>query len=511
MKQLGGHPVAMRTVLQRLEKLTAAQVLVALRTNLESFRQQDDPQQARLYATLAFVEQSLPEQLRPLLTVVALHQGFVDADYIEAMAKDAGTSWSRSEIDALMNSLCVAGLLRDLGQSIYEMHPLLTSYLRSAGGHRTSEDERDRWIRAFVRVMEAVGGPLAPKELHEQRTPFHLHGENFYHALAEAERLGMPTESLALTQALAAFSQNSRNFVAARKLFESLAVAGNSSGNSEIEAVAYHQLGSIAVEQRDFPAAQLWYRKSLAIEESRGNERGAASTYHQLGVIAVEQRDFAAAEQWYRKSLEIEERQGNERGAAGTYHQLGSIAVEQRDFAAAEQWYRRSLEISEKQGNERDAAGTYHQMGTIATELRDFAAAEQWYRKSLAIKEKQGNEHGAASTYYQLGLIAQAQRDFTDAEQWLLKSLAIEENQGNEHGAAFSYCQLGFLARAQGNFIEASRWLLKGLLIFLHMQDRHSATKTSKHFMQIYNAAPPQDQQTLKIIWQDAGLGELPQ
>ncbi len=454
MDFLGGHPQAMRAVLPRLEKMSAGQVLAALRSNLADLKLGGD-EEARLYATLNFVEQSLPQELRPLLTLVGMHEGFVAANFLEIMAKEVDAAWTRAKIDALMQALVTAGLLRDIGQATYEMHPLLTSYLRTVSLPGVQPETKDSWARAFVDVTGKLADQLAPLERYQQRVPFHVHGQNFHYALAEAERLEMSAHVRALTQSLAAFAQNTRNFVAATRLYERLAAIRAAGGDSTGEAAAYHQLGRVAQEQRDFTAAEQWYRRSLAIEEKLGNEPGAAGTYHQLGILAEEQRDFSAAEQWYRKSLAISDRLGIKGYAAGAYHQLGMVAEEQRDFSAAEQWYRKSLAIKERLGDEHGAATTYHQLGNVAHKRGDFSAAEVWYRKSLAIEERHGNEHGAATTYHQLGMVAEDQRDFSAAEQRYRKSLAIKERLGDEHSAAFTYGQLGLVSGQQGNYLES--------------------------------------------------------
>ncbi|NQT16377.1 MAG: hypothetical protein HQ582_26705, partial [Planctomycetes bacterium] len=88
-----------------------------------------------------------------------------------------------------------------------------------------------------------------------------------------------------MTQSLAAYAQNERDFQGASELFARLAEHYESRGDQGGQAGAYHQLGRIAEEQRDFAAADEWYRKSLAIEEKQGNEDAAASSYHQLGMI----------------------------------------------------------------------------------------------------------------------------------------------------------------------------------------------------------------------------------
>lgn len=549
MNLLGGHPLAMRAILPRLEKLSASQVAEALRSNLASLKMEGNEDLAKLYATLRFVEQSLPPELQPLLIPIAMHEGYVSANALQFIAQQVDATWTRTTIDTLIQALVSAGLLRHIGLDTYEMHPVLTGYLRSTVLAQTPQPMRDSWAKAFVGVMSTVAHELAPLELHEQRILFGLYGQNFHYALREAERLGMETETTALNHSLAMFAKNTRNFAVAIRLFVRQGNDARSSGDTKHEAYAYNQLGVIAQAQHDFGAAEQWYRKSLAISEKQGNEYGTANNYHQLGLIAQEQRD-SAAEQWYRKSLATNEKQGNEDGAARTYHQLGRMALEDLDFVASEQWYRKALAINEKQRDEVGAASTYHQLGMLAQVQEDFVAANQWYLRSLAISEKLGVEYGAAKTYHQLGMVADAQRDLAAAEQWYLKAIALDEKQGdeqgaadtyhqlggialqqgdfaaaqqwyskslsirekqrNQHGAAKSYAQLGQLEGARGNSLESGSWLIRSVRAFEHTNDPHSAGQARKNLMVIYNAAPPADQIKLKAMCQEAGLGEFP-
>lgn len=207
MNQLGGHPLAMRAILPRLEIMTASQVVAALRRNLADLGAQSDEALARVYATLAFVRQSLPAELQGLLVPLGLHENYVTTVLLELMAKQADPTCTLAQINSLIEALEVAGLLRDVAQGTYEMHPLLTSYLRSSVMLQADAEIRERWTRAFVDVMGSRAHSLAPRELHEQRGPFHVHGQNFYYALEQAERLGMNADIGALTKSMGAFAQ----------------------------------------------------------------------------------------------------------------------------------------------------------------------------------------------------------------------------------------------------------------------------------------------------------------
>lgn len=509
MDALDGHPLMMRAVLPALAHRPPGEILAAVQGNLTALGPAADEAQAKLFATLRFVEQSLPEDLRPLLVPLALHDRFVDGDYLEAMAKQVPGAPGRPAIDRLLGALGNAGLVMDRGQAIFELHPALTGYLRALV--QPEAPEHEPWGRAFVDVMGSLADQYAPKQLHEQRDVFHMHGENFQHALALAGRFGMDTDVGALVQSMAAFALNTRDFSAAEGLFFQLGQHHASKGNAIGEASSYHQLGRVAQERRDFDRAEAWYLKALAIKENRGNEHNAASTYHQLGYLAQERRDFDRAEAWYLKSLAIEEKHGNEHGAASTYHQLGTVAEERRDFDRAEAWYLRSLAIEEKHGNEHGAATSYDSLGIVAQKKRDLDRAEVWYLKALAIKEKQGDEHGAAGTYHNLGIVAEERQDFDRAEALYLKSLAIKEKQGNEHDAAITYGQLGILAALRERNEASVRWFLKCIQSSNRTRDPASAERNTRNLMLAYHRAPAALQPRLRQLWDAAGIGPFPE
>ena len=272
MDFLRGHPLAMRMVLPKLAEMTAGQVVEALRSNVSSLGLD------AIGATVRFIEDGLPEELRPLLVPLGMHEGFVDVRLIEMMGQQVGEEWTRDRIERLFSALRIGGLLWEAGQGVWVMHPVLSGYLRPKEQSRTRKGAGPpaeaggsvAWERAFVDVLGQLADAYAPKPLHEQRVVFHLHGANFHYALSEAERLGMETHVGALTQALAAYAQNTRDFAGAARLFERQAEHSKATGSQKSEAAAYHQLGRIAQEQRDFAAAEKWYQKSLAIEEKQG-------------------------------------------------------------------------------------------------------------------------------------------------------------------------------------------------------------------------------------------------
>jgi tetratricopeptide (TPR) repeat protein len=284
-------------------------------------------------------------------------------------------------------------LARGVGPAVYELHPLLTGYLRWSRERELQADAGEAWARAFTAVMAEVASRLAPLELPRQRGLFHIYGQNLHSALAQSERLGLSSQRAALTQSLAIFAQNRRSFAEASRLFQSLADQGAKSHHARMEASACHQLGKMAQEQRDYAAAGNWYRQALAIDEKTGDEQ-AASTCHQLGVLAQEQRDFAAAGEWYRQALVLWEKAGSEH-AATTCGQLGEVGLQQGDFAAARQWYSHALDIQEKAGDEHGAADACGRLGSVAALREDWVESARWLIRSIGAFRRT-NDTGSA-------------------------------------------------------------------------------------------------------------------
>ena len=377
LDKLCGNPLAIRSILLRLQDSSAEQLLADLESSFEGM--EGDESTRRLQAAYAVFGGGLTERYLPILQLTGLHEYHADTDLIKAMLNAAGCSIESDIIHSCYHILEQAGFCTHIGRNVYQLHPGLRGYLL----RQTPAPEPMQ--RGFVTIMGDLADALAGKPLYQVKALYQMNTANFYHAGQLADAQDMDSDYMALTQSLAYHAEEMRRFAEAHQLYSALAEKGESLNHWKAAASAYHQLGRIAQEQRDFPTAEAWYKKALAIEEKQGDEHGMAITYHQLGIIAQEQRDFAAAEAWYKKSLAIEEKQGNEHGAALTYHQLGFIAQEQRDFPAAEAWYKKALAIKEKQGDAHGAASTFHQLGRIAEGRRDFPLAGDFYLKSAKI------------------------------------------------------------------------------------------------------------------------------
>jgi tetratricopeptide (TPR) repeat protein len=520
MDTLDGHPLMMRVILPRLEDQSAASLIAVIHKNFGALELSGDDTYDKLQATLQFATQSLPEELQPLLIPLALLDQNVDAFLLEQMAQQIIENCTRLQIDRFLQMLTTAGLIQRVGQTIYEhhpdfrtieatiyeLHPALTGYLRTNEASFSSTSHAD-WIRAYVNVIGPIAKSLTLQPLHQQQDWFRFFEASFYVALREATRLGIDEHVASLTEMLASYSLNTRNYTVASKLFLSLAEHWRKHRHATNEAAAYHQLGTVALHQRDFTKAEEWYEKSLEIIEPLGIKETAAFTYHQLGRVAQKREELDKAEQFYKKSLAIKKNLVDKKYTSTTYYQLGKISKKKLHFDEAEKWYKKSLKITDDLSIK---SSIYRELGTVAQDLKDFNAAEQWYLKSLAISKKIRDEEGKADIFHLLGRLAETRQDFVTAERWYKMSLGIEEMRGNELGCAPSYAQLGIIAARRGQVEASGNWLFKSIVAFHNQGDSKRMSQCIENFIIIFEHLPPTEQSKLRVMWEKTDLGIFP-
>lgn len=369
---------------------------------MQSFPNSDDPVERKLYATLRYVEEGLPSDLKPLLYPIGLHVGYVSAELLVDMADNSDQVFTVLQTQKVLGLLEYAGLVQGIGNNNFWLHPALSRYLRLRAGNEAGDERAQAWQRGFVCVMMFVAVPLTRLALNKQQSILALFGG----CVEQARRLAEVHHNVeaygALTQLLGAYAMNRHNPSLAQEYYRALVQHWETHKVELAVAAAYHELGRALEVQRNFEAAETCYSKSLEINERLGNEQGAKTTYYHLSNMAQMRHDVDKAEKWRQKLLETSEPPGDELSAARRYNLLSRVAQEQRDFKMAKVEGDKSLEISKVLGDELGMAITYHNFGILAQEERDFKQAKDWYNKSLKITEQQGYDFEAATTYFNL-------------------------------------------------------------------------------------------------------------
>ena len=530
LEWLDGHPLSLRLLLPQLDLTPPAVLLQALKGNTAHLPAGflGEGRTEALGASLKYSLDQLPYEDQGHACALALFEGVADADVLGVFSAADGVPTRYAGLDkaawsALLQRLASMGVVSELGNGMYGLHPALPAWLmaqwrQSAGDafateHQAAEQALLTAYAAFgIWLDQQIGGGAAETAFalieRQRRTMSRLLGL----ALAEqrhsrAASLMQPLDKL---WRAAGLTEEARGWV--DRCRQALEAADGTPPNLESEAgalwlfavrseanrairagrldegynihdairqrleaaagdrrpqlaVCYHQLGVVAQDRGKLDDAERWHQKSLKIKEALGNKAGMARSYHQLGMVAQDRGKLDDAERWYQKSLEINEALGYQPGMAINYHQLGTVAQLRGKLDDAERWYQKSLEIKEALGDLADMASSYHQLGMVAQFRGKLDDAERWYQKSLEIGEALGNRPGIARSYHQVGMVTQNRGKLDDAERWYQKSLEIDEALGNRPGIASSYHQLGTVAQDRGKLDDAERWYQKSLEI----------------------------------------------
>lgn len=476
---LEGHPLAMRVVLSLLGEISPRKVAEALQSDFLALGVKEGELEEKFKVTLNMVHEAVPEELRPLLAPLSLHQGTVDAHYLLIIAQQIDSGWKPQQVGRFFRRLTELGLLRQRHEILFEMHPALSGYLRSTFLPTLPPHDLEAWTKAFIDVLSVAADSMAKSGKHEQRSTVSDYIPQFHRALDEVRRMGWDQHAAALAQSLAVQAQSRCDRQAAMQFFQEFIESSRRYGDLIGVASGHFNLGKVAQIQHDWDAARQHYCRALAIAEEQGNSQGTASVCHQLGILAQERRNWDEADGWFQRTLKIMRKHGDRPGEAMVFHQLGRSAREQRDLESARQWYLKALKIKEDGNDLENLPATYSALGRIALERRDWKEARKHYRKALKIERRLGDQEGAAQTCHDLGRIAFEEGSLKSAQRWFRQSAVERERLEDLHGAAQSYLELGILAGRQGDWTVSGQWTRKALDVFKQHSDDQAAAAAS--------------------------------
>jgi hypothetical protein len=108
---LEGHPLMMRVILPRLAQQDAHTLRQALDRHAPD-AESPAPEERKLYATLRFIEDAFPPSLKPILYPIGLHESYVDAGHLAAIALRIQSSYTLEQVAKTLQHLESAGLVQ---------------------------------------------------------------------------------------------------------------------------------------------------------------------------------------------------------------------------------------------------------------------------------------------------------------------------------------------------------------------------------------------------------------
>ncbi len=522
---LGGHSLSLRVVLPHLKTQTPENLIEALRQGLDTFAEQEEEERDKsLTVSLDYSLNKLSKIVKqhlPILTffherVYAYWLGILfenhESDFSKAYNSVIGENPSITDWSIILKDVTEAGILEDIGQSVYKIHPSLACYLRQKLAKDASQSKiqklEDLFLIFYSGLSEYYSENLA-SNFDSSIAMIKLEEPNLLSYLLLAEKKqkwqyarpilvvlnelykqqGRQDEFKILREkSLKQFDINLLNtkaeddgaldywmylqnnkanqylsankFQEARIIYQEILDKLESSNIARLDdgtATLYNNLGNTFLKTGELSKADFYYHKSIEIRKNIGTLNNSSSTYHDLGQSALGQRNFNEAIKFTNEALKICKSNENLYKTSSEYCQLSEIHLEIGEHKHAIEYAELSLNIYLKLENLQDAATVYHQLGNISYKINDFEKAREYYKQALKIYEDSRDVINASDEYLQLGSIALQQNNFSDADAYYQKALSYYEASEAWDATAITYHQLGLLYYTLGQLPQQSQ------------------------------------------------------
>jgi tetratricopeptide (TPR) repeat protein len=220
----------------------------------------------------------------------------------------------------------------------------------------------------------------------------------------------------------------------------------------------------------EMDAAENAYRKSLEIERELQRPANVAVAYNNLGTLALMRRRPELAAEMFEKSIAIDEQIENREGLAIGYSNLAAASSAQSSFARAEELFKKALELRENP-SPRDLAVAYSNLAHVQLRQNRIEAAESLLKKTLRLSEESGDRLNLAAHYRFLAEAYFKRGDFKGAAGYLRKALAIDQEILYRDGMARDFALIGALEQTRGNPGRARRSFERALDLYRALGD----------------------------------------
>lgn len=366
-------------LLEAEKELVTAELVQALRKQVETFLQRRDLSQALIALRVTrLVAERIGDEQSVAYTVnhtAVIH--YSRGEYQQA-------------VDLFEKHLSLPAVKRDRAMTSRTLHNIGT-IKRSLGDYAGALD----YLQRSLQAAEELGDQKILNGVLNSIGVVHREQGNYARALAYLERSLKLSEGVSDKATIALTLNNigtihgsQGNHAQALDYFQRALKLGQASDDKAMIANALNNIGLTYYAQRDYPRALEYYQQSLTLREQLNDKRGAALTLNNIGIIHREQGDYKRALEYYQQSLAIREKLDDQAGIANVLNHIGIIHKLQGDYRQALQFSTRVLDIATRLASPELLWRGYELAGRAHTSLKQFDEAEKALSNSINTIEK---------------------------------------------------------------------------------------------------------------------------
>jgi CHAT domain-containing protein/Tfp pilus assembly protein PilF len=274
----------------------------------------------------------------------------------------------------------------------------------------------------------------------------------------EAERLRGLGTAEAWRQAIGKYEES-------RSLWQSV-------GDSNREAEALGDIGSLWDVLGDTGRAQDCYDRSLGLFQSTRDRRGEAGALSHLGELTWELGKRSQALEYHQQSLALRQAVGDEFGQAESLHNIGSTFDDLGEKEKALDYLNRALELRKSIRDRKGEAATLNYIGDVYNEVGERTKALDYFNQALPIRRSVHDVRGEGITLSNIAFAYESIGERQKAMDYFEQALDLHRRTGDPRAEATTLNNMGILFRRLGLPEAALDLFTQALSLYKEMNER---------------------------------------
>jgi two-component system, NarL family, sensor kinase len=225
-------------------------------------------------------------------------------------------------------------------------------------------------------------------------------------------------------------------------------------------ALAYLMSGNVELRKSQLKEARQFYEKSLAFAKHSDESDMQARALSNIGSILSQLDQYDSAEQILKESLKLST---DKDALTGNYLRLGVLYKRQQQYDTAIKYYLKAITVSKETGDTLGTAKTMANIGNIYSQQENWNRALEYYLHSLSLLDTVKHAYSfsgistfASNVYQELG-------KYDEAEKMLKRALRLIEGLQLNSTESAIHSSMGTLQYKRGRLDEAIFYLNKSI------------------------------------------------
>jgi tetratricopeptide (TPR) repeat protein len=500
LMQLAGHlPLAIRLLAGRLRHHPSWTVghlageLAAARDRSVAIGASDES----VSAAFALSYNRLPGHRQRFFRYLGLHPGTDIDAYLAAALSGLDLEGARGELDALFSD----HLIDEPSRGRYRFHDLIGDFARALARVSAPQDHAaaiERLMNYYLHTAQAAdqhlsmhardtpGPPPAPPDLVVPS----LTGAEDAAAWMSAERTNLHAAAdyawtngsfgyvIGISAAMNGYLRVHGHWHEAVTLHSIALTAARRQGDTQAEASALVDLGTVQYQTGDFPAAAASLDQALRLFDAASDRLGYAKALLERGYVLRLTGDSRTAVVSFSEALDIYRALGNRNGQANALNDLGYAQILTDDFPSATLSLSEAIDLYRAAGNDNGQANALNYLGVVQYQTGDHRAAFASQREALRLYRALGNRNGQANALNYLGRSYFDAGRFRAASVSFAEALALYRLVGNRLGEANALRDFSRIQQAAGEIRAATATADQALELHRSLGDRLGEANT---------------------------------